>query len=338
MAMHNNEFSLRGIMLNQLKEKYQLSILSILGIVSVLGVSPFAVIRYLEGNNTAAFINMLIVLGITIIVIYALYTKKVQTANGVAAVFINVGVVLITITNGIDSLLWVYPVFASTFFLVKPNAALKINAIAGLALVTLFDVFTLVSMTSFIVTILMLSLSGFIHASHSAKQFSLLETLNTIDALTGALNRRALTTDLEAAVSLSERNNVQQLLVIMDIDYFKMVNDKYGHDGGDQVLKNMVTIINGHIRKHDRLYRYGGEEFVLLISELDHLQQHSFIDNLRAHIKKDLKTPDGEVVTVSFGVAAWQPGTSILAWLKSADKALYQAKAQGRDCVVFSDK
>jgi diguanylate cyclase (GGDEF)-like protein len=85
------------------------------------------------------------------------------------------------------------------------------------------------------------------------------------------------------------------------------------------------------------LYRFGGEEFVLLIQGLDE-QQHAFIDNLRKAIKKELQTPDGKDVTVSFGVAPWVAGTTADTWLQRADEALYLAKAGGRDQAVFSNK
>ncbi|MFA7556147.1 MAG: GGDEF domain-containing protein [Spongiibacteraceae bacterium] len=325
-------------MASQSQEKYQLSILSLLGLVSLLGVFPFVVIRYLEGNLTAAIVDMTLVLGIITVVGYAHLSKNIRIASALAAIFINAGVVIIVIANGIDSFLWVYPVFASTFFLVKPIEAFGINVIAGASLIALSDVFNLISLNSFIVTILMLSMSAFVHASHGMKQLRLLETLNTVDELTGALNRRALSTDMEAALSNSERNGIQQLLVILDLDYFKMVNDKHGHAAGDQVLKKLVTTTTTHIRKYDRLYRFGGEEFVLLISELNYKQQRAFIHNLRTAIKNELKTPDGKKVTVSFGVAAWAPGTTADSWLKRADEALYLAKARGRDCAVFSDE
>ncbi|WP_028672133.1 GGDEF domain-containing protein [Saccharospirillum impatiens] len=322
-------------MINQLQEKYQLSLLLLLSAVAILGVFPFVVIRFLDGNVSAAIIDMALVLGIIALVGYAFYSKEIRVTSAVTAVFVNAGVVAISIANGIGSFLWAYPVFAATFILVKPVEALCINAVAGFSLVALADIFDTVSMDSFVVTILMVSISAFVYASHGVKQFRLLETLNTVDTLTGALNRRAMSSDIQAALAKSERNGTEQLLAILDLDYFKTVNDNYGHAAGDQVLKEFVTITTSHIRKYDRLYRFGGEEFVLLISGVGE-QQQTFIDSLRAAIKKELKTPRGEEITVSFGVAPWVPGTTADTWLQRADEALYLAKARGRDRAVFS--
>ncbi|MDO6721507.1 GGDEF domain-containing protein [Psychrosphaera sp. 1_MG-2023] len=323
-------------MINQLQEKYQLSLLLLLAAVAILGVFPFVILRYMAGNYTAAIIDMSLIVGMIVFVAFAYYSKKIRILSAVIAIFINTGVVVIVLANGMDSFFWVYPVFASTFILLKPIEAFGANIVAGASLVALSDIFTVISLESYIVTILMLTISAFVYSNHSLKQFKLLEELNTIDPLTGAFNRRALTTDLDAALSSSERNGSSQLLAILDVDYFKKVNDKHGHAAGDQVLKNFVSITKAHIRKYDRLYRFGGEEFVLLISGMDN-HQHRFIDNLRTAIKNELKTPDGKEITVSFGVAPWVLGTTADSWLNSADKALYQAKENGRDCAVFSD-
>ncbi|MGI2172196.1 GGDEF domain-containing protein [Shewanella sp. MF05960] len=324
-------------MINQLQEKYQLSLLLLLSAVAVLGVSPFVVIRYLAGNFTATIIDTILILGIISLVTYAYYSKKIRMVSAVIAVFINAGVVIIAIANGVDSFLWVYPVFASTFILVKPVEAFCINIIAGISVVELSDIFNTISEDSFIITTSMLSLSAFVYASHGLKQFRLLETLNTVDVLTGAFNRRAMSSDLKVALANAEHNDIKYFLVILDLDYFKKVNDKFGHAVGDKILQDFVTITTSNIRKYDKLYRFGGEEFVLLIPE-NNDRQHTFFDDLRTTIKKELTTPDGEEVTVSFGVAHWVPGTTEDTWLQRADEALYQAKAKGRDCAVFSHK
>lgn len=324
-------------MINQLKEKYQLSLLLLLAFVAVLGITPFVVIRYLSGNLAAVLIDIALIVGIVALVCYAHYFKKIRIVSVISAVFINAGVVLIVSVNGVDSFLWVYPVFVSTFILVKPIEALCINGVAGIALVALSDIFDIISLEAYIATTIMLSLSVFVYASHGVKQFQLLEKLNMVDALTGALNRRAMSTDLKAALYNAERNGIKPLLAILDLDYFKRVNDKYGHCVGDQVLKDFVTITTSNIRQYDRLYRFGGEEFVLLIPEIKD-QQHIFIQTLSSAIKAELRTPDGEEITVSFGVALWEPGTTEDSWLQRADEALYLAKAKGRDCAVFSNE
>ena len=170
-------------MINQLQEKYQLSLLSLLCSVAVLGVCPFVIIRYLEGNMLATIIDMSLILGMISLVTYAYYSKKIRIICLIIAVFINAGAVAIVVANGINSFLWVYPVFASTFIIVKPIEAFALNMIGAFALVALADIFDVVSLTSVVVTILMLSISAFVYASHGLKQFRMLEKLNTVDVL-----------------------------------------------------------------------------------------------------------------------------------------------------------
>ncbi|CAM3662221.1 GGDEF domain-containing protein [Rheinheimera salexigens] len=322
-------------MQNELQEKFRLSVLSLLGVVSVLGITPFVFIRYFQGNVLAAIIDLILVLGIVTLVGYAVRTKKTRVVSWIVAVFINTGVYAIVLANGVDSVLWVYPVIASTFFMVKPIEALGINICLMVACVFLPNVFDVISLVSFLVTLLMVSVTTYVYASRSEKQLRLLESLNTVDELTGAFNRRALTSDIAQALAIAERKKTPYMLAILDLDHFKMVNDKYGHAVGDEVLKDLVAITTAKIRKYDRFYRFGGEEFVLMLPDIPN--QQAFIHNLSTAIKKELKTPDGKEVTVSFGVASWVPGTTADSWLKNADDALYRAKANGRDCAIFSD-
>jgi len=323
-------------MINQLQEKYQLSLLLLLAVIAVLGISPFVFIRYCESNYSAATLDATLIIGIVILVVFAFRSKKIRLIGLIIAVFINAGVAVVTIVNGLDSFFWIYPVFASTFILVKPIEALSFNVLAAIFVIAFADIFNVISLNSYIVTILMLSISAFVYTSHSLKQYQLLEALNTVDTLTGALNRRAMNADIHAALAKSERDGIKQLLVMLDLDYFKKVNDKYGHGIGDEILKKFVTITTVNIREYDRLYRFGGEEFVLLIPDAKE-QQQAIIDKLRKVIKSELHTPDGSAVTVSLGVASWLPGTTIDTWLKRADDALYQAKENGRDCAVYSE-
>lgn len=323
---------------NQLKEQYQLSVLQILATVSVLGITPFIFIRYFEGNTLGAALDLGLVLGIIGFVTYARYTGNPRYPSLIIAIFINSGVAAVIASNGTNSLLWIYPVCAVTYFLAKPLEAFSISVLNIIFLASLTNIFEVIPLVSFIFTSMIMALCAFVHSSYTDKQFRLLETLNNTDPLTGAFNRRALSFDLEAALANSERNGTEQLLVIVDLDHFKDVNDEFGHAVGDKILKQFVEITTAHIRKYDRLYRYGGEEFVLLVSGINQHHQHSFTNKLRTVIKNELKTPDGQPITVSLGAAVWLSNTTMDSWLKRADDALYQAKSDGRDRTVFCKK
>jgi len=148
------------------------------------------------------------------------------------------------------------------------------------------------------------------------------------DALTGIFNRRGLLKYIKTKLL-----EYKYSIVIIDIDNFKQVNDTYGHDAGDEVLKHLANRISKNIRKTDVIARWGGEEFVLLVksSELEIVQ--IIAEKLRMDIEKE-KFPVVEKITASFGVSNFKNrNQSFEDVFKNADNALYQAKENGRNKV-----
>lgn len=169
-----------------------------------------------------------------------------------------------------------------------------------------------------------------------------LTKLSITDALTGALNRRQFDVQMEHELQRSQRFGKTFSLVMFDIDHFKQFNDYYGHQAGDQVLINICQFVKTEIRKTDRLYRYGGEEFTLILPETD-LRNASFLtEKLRKQIAQNNVEYQGNNlprITASFGVASYSQQIQEPAHLiHAADKALYHAKNSGRNCVkLFED-
>jgi len=158
------------------------------------------------------------------------------------------------------------------------------------------------------------------------------------DALTGLYNRHYLNTHLDNMVRQAIKNGKNLALMIMDMDHFKMVNDTYGHDVGDLVLKQFSTIIVQAARSTDLVARFGGEEFVILMPESDPQAAFSAASRMRAIIESTPFTinADGSTIprTVSIGVASlYAENDSSEALLKRADEALYLAKNSGRNQV-----
>lgn len=171
-----------------------------------------------------------------------------------------------------------------------------------------------------------------------------LQTLSDTDFLTGLLNRRAFFSQGEQQFGIAQRYRRQLVLIVMDIDHFKAVNDRYGHPGGDQVLRGVADLCRRYRRKVDLLARYGGEEFIVLLPEIDLSQGLAVAEKLRSAIDAcHLQLDDGQVVnvTASFGVAAFDGEAvdydqSLESLIERADQALYQAKHGGRNRVVAS--
>ncbi|MBT9098824.1 GGDEF domain-containing protein [Methylovulum psychrotolerans] len=158
------------------------------------------------------------------------------------------------------------------------------------------------------------------------------------DTLTGALNRRALDRALDTELALAERYNRHCSLVMFDLDCFKQFNDNYGHSAGDIVLTSVAQAVRQTIRRSDMLFRFGGEEFLLLLPETATEGAWEIAEKTRLAIAQ-LALSYAETllpkVTASFGVASYPAhGQEALALINAADAALYQAKAQGRNRVL----
>jgi diguanylate cyclase (GGDEF)-like protein len=165
-----------------------------------------------------------------------------------------------------------------------------------------------------------------------------LENLALTDALTTLPNRRAAEQRFAQELSRVKRDGVHFSLAICDLDHFKLVNDTYGHDTGDAVLRHTAAIMAGIVREGDWVARWGGEEFVVFLHHSREEEAHTALERLRIAIKSQpLQTPHGELnITVSIGVGIFRGESDLALVLAEADRCLYEAKASGRDRVVVS--
>lgn len=165
-----------------------------------------------------------------------------------------------------------------------------------------------------------------------------LETLATTDSLTGAKNRRAFLQFFKQELDRGRRYHHKSALLMVDIDHFKVINDKYGHDTGDKVLKLLVAEVNGILRGTDAFGRWGGEEFIVLLPESNIHQATKVAERIRIILSNaEISTDSGSHVgfTVSIGMTIIENEDVLLdALIKRADKALYLAKNEGRNRVV----
>ncbi len=166
----------------------------------------------------------------------------------------------------------------------------------------------------------------------------------TLDALTGLNNRRQFEIRLNQEVSNSKRNNTPMCCMMIDVDYFKKVNDTYGHAAGDCVLRNVADIIKAEIREYDIACRYGGEEFFIILPQTT-INEASLVAQRLRKVIEDTKTDIKECnidnvnylkVTVSIGVCAYDTSMDAAETAQKADKALYEAKETGRNRVIIA--
>ncbi|HWX39066.1 MAG TPA: diguanylate cyclase, partial [Candidatus Sulfotelmatobacter sp.] len=169
----------------------------------------------------------------------------------------------------------------------------------------------------------------------------LLRNQSIRDPLTGLYNRRYLEESLNRELQRSRRAGRNLSLVMLDLDHFKHFNDTFGHQVGDILLKEVAGVIKGRVRAGDLACRYGGEEFSLIIAEVDTRGAHKCVESIREAIKHLSLHHHGQTlgtITVSAGIAAFPAHADTSEDLiRAADEALYRAKQAGRDCIVVHE-
>ncbi|ORI04428.1 GGDEF domain-containing response regulator [Campylobacter concisus] len=158
------------------------------------------------------------------------------------------------------------------------------------------------------------------------------------DFLTGVYNRRFFYSDVEEYVQVAEETNEPYAFAMIDVDYFKKINDKYGHDGGDKVLKSIAKILNDNTKGSDIVARFGGEEFCVVLKKINKEEAVKFFVNLRAKVAENKVTIKKEKVkvTISIGVSFGNGYCEIDDMLEACDSALYTAKENGRNRVEIA--
>ncbi len=163
-----------------------------------------------------------------------------------------------------------------------------------------------------------------------------MEKLAITDSMTGLYNRRKMFEMMQLEQTRLRRSGKSFVLVITDIDLFKTINDRFGHDCGDMVLREVSVLMRETLRRQDMLARWGGEEFVLLLPETDLVGAQKVIEVLRQVIAEHqfsyLEKPFS--LTMTFGMALFDGKQSIEAVLRQADQLLYKGKESGRNCIM----
>jgi diguanylate cyclase (GGDEF)-like protein len=179
-------------------------------------------------------------------------------------------------------------------------------------------------------------------AAHAA-----LRALATMDPLTGLTNRRGFLEAAPGIIASARRQGLPVSLMLLDLDHFKAVNDGFGHEAGDEVLRRAATVLRATLRRGDLAVRWGGEEFAALLPAADERQAVALAERVRAALRAEVPHPAGgaAAVTASLGIAALDgcgveaavaEQEALNAALRAADHALYEAKTRGRDRVVVA--
>ncbi|HET6604686.1 MAG TPA: GGDEF domain-containing protein [Xanthomonadaceae bacterium] len=322
-------------LLVRLRSDLRLAVLCLFGLCAVVLITPFAIYRLLTGSVLMGVVDFAIVVVFAGLVVFGWRTGRSALAGNLAGGAAALAVLVVVPGLGIDHD-WAYATTAALFLLAERRWAAIDAAVMVVPIGSqgwLFE--SGVHQATYLTVATMIATFCWVFASRAQTQRDQLHELATLDPLTGARNRRALVLDLGMTVGQYHLAPEPVALVMIDIDHFKRLNDLYGHATGDRVLSQLAELVRRHTRRGDHFYRYGGDEFVLLLPSTNRSGLAQVLGNLRAAFAWQLGGPEGPV-TVSLGAALLEPDETPHQWLTRADDALYAAKRAGRDRLRIS--
>lgn len=317
---------------------FQEVLLLLLTAILAAAVAPFAVFRLIDQQWATAIFDSSIVVIMFGLFLHVYYTRETKVPGFVVALSFIAAALGSLHLQGMTQLYWLYPAFTAAFFLLSATHAMLLGSVSLLAIwVMLWGSVTPLVLFTVSLTLLTNIFFAYSFALTAKRQTSALEQLATVDPLTGAGNRRAQNGKLDAMSAMFRRNHTAASVLILDLDHFKKVNDTHGHIIGDEILVELAELIRASIRPTDHLYRYGGEEFIVIAEHTDLSSAHQLAEKLRASIEHNAFVAKIKL-TASFGVAQLQPGEGRKGWLSRADSALFKAKNEGRNRVYVAQQ
>ncbi|MGH8248206.1 MAG: GGDEF domain-containing protein, partial [Gammaproteobacteria bacterium] len=299
-------------------------------ISAILCITPFAIHSLLVGDlilGTAGFM----VSGLFLIDFLSVQRLHRPLINRTLALTLMAGASALSIGYlGEAGMYWAFPLVVTLHFILDRRAALIINSVFLIA-VTLLAANMLEPpvLLRFTTALLMTSVFACIFAMMVNRQQQAQEKQLITDPLTGAYNRRHLGVRTGAYVQRNRRYGHPASLILFDIDHFKSINDSFGHNIGDRVLRILVDTVKARIRAMDEIFRYGGEEFVILLPDTT-LEQGTKLAQDITDMIAQVRMIEGGPVTISCGVGELLKDEDAGSWLSRCDDALYRAKDAGR--------
>jgi diguanylate cyclase (GGDEF)-like protein len=296
-------------------------------------LAPVDAHNFYTGQYVPAFAG-LAVLFIFLANIWRLVHQREAFMSPGVVLLLTIALVVLSVSYGQNySLYWMYPLLVALPVLLKTRWAIWLGVLSGLLVTPL--VFSQFERGTAVIICLSMAHTWLISAwlmFAVSQQSRRLKDLAVTDPLTGAYNRRYYEEQINQSLEVWGRYKRPSTLVLLDIDHFKEVNDRFGHGVGDEALKLLVSLISSRIRGVDTLCRYGGEEFAVLLSETSARHGIRLADELRQRVQETELLPEGQL-TVSAGVCDISAAADGEDWLRQADEALYRAKSAGRNRV-----
>ncbi len=319
--------------------QFEIRLLFLVALLAFIFVGSFAVYRFIEGNIKVAVADTLIVLTAAGAAFWARRTGNTFFPGLIVSILLSAGAVFVAFSLGFNGLLWFFPLITFMVHLVPPFLALVMSVIVIFiplvkelkAPLSMFSSQT--QLFSYLMTAITVMVFSVIFADRIRRHRKQLFDLASQDALTGLNNRRSLEQELQIAISKKKRYSIDYGLIIFDVDNFKDINDNHGHDQGDHLLREIAYQIRESVRLSDRAFRYGGDEFVIILPNTGFKGINAVCKKLLLRISSATNSVEGKV-TISLGGAKLRENESAEGWFRRADRCLLQAKQQGKNCYI----
>jgi diguanylate cyclase (GGDEF)-like protein len=299
-------------------------------------ITPISLLQFYQGHHLPAAVGF-ILLGIVFANIWRIGRNREALFSPTLVLAMTLIVILVSIYHGQTyTHYWMYPLLALMPLILRFRSALWLGAACGVlllpALYLSFDGVTAV------VICLSMAVTWFVSAwliYAVTAQSRRLRNMAYTDPLTGAYNRRYFQLQVQVAFDQWQRNKRPASILLMDVDFFKRINDKWGHAVGDLVLQGLVELITSRVRKIDVVCRYGGEEFAILLPETSAAGALHVAQEIRSMVEQ-ASLVESDSVTISIGLCEVIGVQDTDHWVNLTDAALYLAKKKGRNRVELS--
>nr|WP_136251941.1 GGDEF domain-containing protein [Ningiella ruwaisensis] len=304
--------------------------------LSFLAVVPMLVARLVEQNIAMVILDSILLIAFFGICVSTYFHKHSEIAKYTLGTILTIGMAGTCIFGTSANMYWLYPGFTAIFFMFSPSVALMLCA--GTSMIVLPFLLQRLPTTD-IVTLYATLSTSIVFVFYFAREFrsahERLTLLASEDFLTQTGNRRAFQSRAELCIEQLKRKGKPSVLVLFDMDFFKLLNDEHGHVVGDAVLQDVTNIVQSCLRVSDKLYRLGGEEFAIILHNASAEDAMGVAEKIRESIavRRDRELP---CYTVSFGIASLKAGESLTNWMSRTDNALYESKRNGRDQVSIA--
>ncbi len=303
-------------------------------LTALVTLTPFAVYNFLQGRHIFGIGALVIVLVLNFNAWSISQGRYHPVLTLLGLVPAMSGFLAYTIHDqGMIGVMWCYPVLLSYYFMLPERMAWLANAILlALVLPQAWIGIDHPLAARVLATLMATSAFSAIFIRVISVQQARMHALAVTDPLTGLANRMLLDATIDQAIGQNARTGTAMTLVTLDLDHFKNINDTLGHAAGDAVLRGVGELLRKRSRRSDKVFRLGGEEFLVFLYNTDLDNSRRFAEDLRVALAAQPFLPD-RAVTASLGVATLMPKEDARAWMKRADDNLYRAKAAGRNRV-----